>query len=587
MSGARRRRVDPTDDWEQLALLCQWPEQLAYEEIRPLTLFGASVAQRASGTGSAERALYRKVARFEEEGMESLFDAAGARRRPLPPVIRRMIVELKAEYPRFSLGEIATICYVRTGRRPGKHTVERALAEEPVPLRMLRRFEPYHGIPEPRERRRAVVALHAEGWTAKAIAGYLGINRDTVYATLRRWIEEGEAGLEDKKRGQKGGVRKADLRAYAAVRRLQENPNLGEFRMRAALARIGIHLGVRTVGRILAVNRKLYGFSKPKGPAREKRGMPFEAERRHQFWSADVRYLDVVDEHLVGGKAYALTILENYSRTVLASSVSPTQDLPAFLSVLHRAVEHYGSPESLVTDSGSVFRANRAQAVYAALGIRKEEIERGRPWQNFLETAFNVQRRMADWHFAKAESWPELVSAHSGWVEQYNGQYHSAHEKRPDGRRTPAEVLGQLTLAGVRYRRGDLDRAFFSERFSRTLDPLGYVVWRRWKVYGEEGLVGREAALWLREKTLTVEYAGEPLSRYEVEFSADSDKPRKVSRPVLFGTAIALAQARLFGLESLGEGGWLKTLRLEDYAPRKSRPESLQQVLFPYHEAWG
>lgn len=119
------------------------------------------------------------------------------------------------------------------------------------------------------------------------------------------------------------------------------------------------------------------------------------------------------------------------------------------------------------------------------------------------------------------------------------------------------------------------------------LDSLGYVVWRRWKVYGEEGLVGREAALWLREKTLTVEYAGEPLSRYEVEFVAGTDKPRKVSRPVLFGTATALSQPKLFGLDSLGEGGWLKTLRLEDYAPRRLRPGSLQQALFPYHEAWG
>jgi putative transposase len=51
-----------------------------------------------------------------------------------------MIVELKAEYPGFSLGEMATICYVRIGRRLGKHTIERVLSEEPVPQRMLRRF---------------------------------------------------------------------------------------------------------------------------------------------------------------------------------------------------------------------------------------------------------------------------------------------------------------------------------------------------------------------------------------------------------------------------------------------------------------
>ena len=43
----RRSRIEPTEEWEQLALLCRWPEQLAYEEIRPLTLFGASVAERA------------------------------------------------------------------------------------------------------------------------------------------------------------------------------------------------------------------------------------------------------------------------------------------------------------------------------------------------------------------------------------------------------------------------------------------------------------------------------------------------------------------------------------------------------------
>ncbi len=544
------------------------------------------MAERSEETGSSERTLYRKAARFEEEGLESLFDAASAKRRKLPPVIRRMIVELKAEYPRFSLGEIARICYVRTGRRPGKHTIRRVLAEEPVPLRMLRRFDPYHEIEKPKERRRAVVALHAEGWTAKAIAGYMGINRDTVYATLKRWAEEGEAGLEDKKRGQKGGVRKVTLRAMEVARRFQENPGLGEFRVRAALARIGIHLGARTVGRMLAINRRLYGLEKPKGPAREKKEMPFRAERRHQFWSADVRYLDVVDERRVGKRAYSITVLDNYSRAVLASAVSPTQDLAAFLSVLHRAVEKHGPPEALVTDSGSVFRANRAKAVYAALGVKKEEIERGRPWQSYLETAFNVQRRMADHHhFAKAESWPKLVRAHSRWVEEYNAQHHFAHEKRPDGRRTPAEVLGRLTE--VRYRPADLDRAFFSERFVRVLDPSGYATWRRWRVYGEEGLAGREAALWLREKTLTLEHRGETLSRYEVEFVPGTEKPSALACPVLFETTVMLSQPKLFGLASLGESGWLKALRLEDYAPRRrARPGSLQQALFAYHEAW-
>ncbi len=86
---------------------------------------------------------------------------------PTPPAVRRLIVDLKAEYPGFNPNEIANACYVRFGRRPARKTVKRVLAEEPFPLRMMRRFPSYHEIPEPGERRRAVVALHVEGWLTR------------------------------------------------------------------------------------------------------------------------------------------------------------------------------------------------------------------------------------------------------------------------------------------------------------------------------------------------------------------------------------------------------------------------------------
>ncbi len=233
----RRRRVEPTDDWEQLELLCRWPEQLAYEELRPLVLFGLPVAERAKQTGSSERTLYRRVSRFGSEGMDSLFAVEGAKRRALPPAMRGFVVDLKAEHPPMRPNEISTVCYVRFGRRPDYCTVERVLAEEPMPLRMVRRFPPYHQMAEPRERRTAVARLHAEGWNVKSIASYLGTARSTVYRTLRRWIEQGVEGLDDRP-GAGAGIRKADLKAYAAVRRLQENPHLGEFRVHAALAHL-------------------------------------------------------------------------------------------------------------------------------------------------------------------------------------------------------------------------------------------------------------------------------------------------------------------------------------------------------------
>src|SRR5215212_8084448 len=58
-----RRRVEPTDEWEQIELLCGWPEQRDYELIRPLVLFGAPADGRSQETGaSSGRTLRRKAA---------------------------------------------------------------------------------------------------------------------------------------------------------------------------------------------------------------------------------------------------------------------------------------------------------------------------------------------------------------------------------------------------------------------------------------------------------------------------------------------------------------------------------------------
>ena len=563
--------------------LFEWPEQENYEVIRPLMLFGESVARRSEETDVSERTLYRRVGDFEREGMDSLFAAQKAKRRRLPPATRRLIVDLRAEYPPFNLNEIANIAYVVFGRRPDVRTVRQVLSEEAWPLKLERDYPPYHEIPDLKDRRTAIVELHARGWSVKAIAGYLKITRDTVYRTLKRFIEEGEAGLEDKKRGRPKGVSKVDLKVMDAVRRLQKNPNLGEFRVHAALAQVGIHLSPRTCGRILALNRRIYGYEKPKSGKHEKRSMPFASRRRHEFWSADIRYVD----HTLPseGNVYVVSILENHSRALLASAITRSQDTTAFLSVLYEAVKRYGSPEALVTDGGGVFKANRAMAIYEALGIEKEQIERGKPWQSYVETTFNIQRRMADFHFEGAESWPELVEAHARWLADYNAQKHWAHRERADGRSSPEKVLGWLT--GIRYRDEDLERAFFSTRHARRLDALGYARFRHWRLYAEEALAGREAALWLEPETLTMEYAGETLSRYEVRRSPDSPELRGIGKATMFETSIVVHQPRLFDLvEALGEEGWLRALRLADYAPRRPRrPELLQQVLFPYTEA--
>ena len=195
MGTNRRGRARPTHEWELLLPLFEWPEQERYEQIRPLVLFDIAVAERAAEVGTSTSTLYRRLDRFAEEGMESLFDAPTAKRRGLPPSVRRLIVDLQAEYPAFNPNEIANVVHACFGRRPDYRSVARVLDEEPVPLKIIRNYPPYHEARDVREARAAVVELRLSGWSAKAIAGYLWIDRATVYRTMKRWERGGLEGL--------------------------------------------------------------------------------------------------------------------------------------------------------------------------------------------------------------------------------------------------------------------------------------------------------------------------------------------------------------------------------------------------------
>jgi len=551
----------PTDDWQQLQLLTHFPEQRTYELIRPVVLFGQSPAERARLTLTPERTLYRQVARFETQGMASLFPPATTTRQRLPSEIRQVIRDLAAEYPAFRPHEIATICQVRFGRRPSPHTVKRLLAEEPPLPSTRRRSPPYHQIADPAERRLAIVRLHSEGWTKQSIADYLQTSRETVHTTLRRWIAEGVYGLDDKIHARKSGVRKVDLRTIALIRELQENPELGEFRIHAALKQLGIELSPRTCGRILAVNRRLYGLAGPARTPHVPKDMPFKASRRHQYWTVDVRYLD---HGLDDGKVYCISILDNYSRGILSSAISRRQDLTAYLMVLYAAIRQHGAPETLVSDGGSVFRAKQAQQVYDLLGIGKEQIERRQPWQSYIKTQFNVQRRMADWHFAQASTWPDLLAAHDRWVVDFNYQVHWAHREREDGRHSPAEVLGWVS--GRQVTPEELHRIFYTMRFGRRLNRAGYVHFRHWRLYGERGLAGDTVAVWLSGEQLTIAFADEPLAQYRVTYQPDQRHLATITEQQLFETAYQSPQLPLW---ELSDGEWLSVIRVPPYAPRR------------------
>jgi hypothetical protein len=461
--------------------------------------------------------------------------------------------------------------------------VKRIATSGHPPSLSARRYQPWHQIPDPAERKLAVIRLHSEGWSITAIAEYLQTSRPTIYTTLQRWTEEGVAGLDAKPKTNKG-VRKVTLSVRNEIRKLQENPLLGEYRVHTALLRMGIEVSPATCGRIMAANRQLYGLDSPKREGHAKLEMPFKAVRRHQFWSCDIRY---IEEHLLPDPrpVYVITVFENFSRVVLSSAISATQNQWDYLAVLADALRRYGVPEAIVTDGGGQFSSTVAIQLYDMLGIRKERIDPGEPWQNYAETLFSIQRRLGDHAFSNARTWPEIQQAHQTWWHNYNREHHFAHRERQDGRHSPEAVL--RGVLGRTIPEDVLSRALYATQFTRQIDRHGYVRFKHWKFFGENGLAGEEVSVWIYEDTLKVEHQATTLSLYSIRMDSDQQRITSVSNARRLETHFRSPQLDLW---QLSETEWLLALRRPESVARKKQNKIValaEQLTLPEFGATG
>lgn len=59
--GKSKKHRSPSPEWKNLEAQCLWPEQIAYEIIRPCELEKRSIAQRAVEVGLHPRTIARKL----------------------------------------------------------------------------------------------------------------------------------------------------------------------------------------------------------------------------------------------------------------------------------------------------------------------------------------------------------------------------------------------------------------------------------------------------------------------------------------------------------------------------------------------
>jgi transposase InsO family protein len=371
----------------------------------------------------------------------------------------------------------------------------------------------------------------------------LQVSRPTVNAWIRRFEAEHFAGLVDRPRGPKH-PRKVWLPLIVRVYHLQKaHPDAGEFRIWSLLAQPEV--AVRTVGRIMALNRLVYDDI----PHVPKRGLklrpgphPHKATFRHQYWFIDGRRMDFAID---GVRWWSLILLEGYSRTMLAGMIAPTEATWVALMVLYTACLHYGVPHTLVSDSGGAYTSNEFEAVCTRLQLQHEAIEstKGESYQNLVETHFNIQRRLYDYQFSLAQTPAELERQHQAFIQTYNTTAH--HGLLRDRRLPPipVEVLGAAT--GRMYSQEDLARCFSHALFPRTTNRFGCVTLHSYHFYIEEGLPRTQVLLWVSGEQLRAVFENVVLAEYRCRYDWRDHTIKDIREGVFYPSRFASPQGTL------------------------------------------
>jgi len=259
--------MEAASEFAQLQLHFVDQFQWRYELIRPLVLFEErpstqqAITQRAHDTATHPETVRKFTRRFEQQGLLGLLPEAveivpkGTAPR-VPPEVIEEIGRLKALYDGFQYQELVRIVFCKLGYRMTDKTAKKLWQQSPPAPQGALPVGDYHSYPDRYEARLEVIKLYSQGWNKLSISHFLHVSRPTVDRWIRRFEDEHFAGLVGRPRGPQA-PRKVWFPVMVAIYHLQKaHPDAGEFRIWSLLANDDI--SVRTVGRVMALNRQVY-----------------------------------------------------------------------------------------------------------------------------------------------------------------------------------------------------------------------------------------------------------------------------------------------------------------------------------------
>jgi transposase len=572
--------MTPRSDYAQLQLRFVDNVQRRYEVIRPIVLIGdCTAAQRAGETQLHPETVRDWTRRFRQQGMLGLFpeqtDIVTPRRgKVAPEAVVEELARLKALYDGFGYRELARILWQKTREHLDDKTIKKLWQQSLPPVQGALPLPTYHRHPTRYQGRLAVIKLYYQGWTKHSISRFFHVSRPTIDRWIGRFEAEHFVGLLGHKPGPQS-PRQVWFPLMVEVYHLQKaHPDAGEFRIWSLLAREDI--SVRTVGRVMALNRQVYDdiphqrHHEAKHPPQPQ---PYKATRPHQYWFIDGRRMDFA---LEGVRWWSLIVLEGYSRTILAGAVAPSEASWVALMVLYTACLRYGVPACLISDRGGAFTSTEFAAVCARLQIQHETIvsTEGESYLNWMETHFNVQRRLFDYQFSLTTTPGEFERVHHTFIETYNTTAHQGLLKDQFSPPIPLHVLGEAK--GRIYTQEELARNFSRALFPRTTKRYGCVTLHSYHFYVEAGLPQTQVFLWVYGEQWRAVLDHVVLAEYHCRDDWREHKVKDIRDGVFYATRFASVQGALVPLTPQ-----------ESLVLYRPRPMARQpQLPFPAQQLW-
>jgi putative transposase len=423
---------------------------------------------------------------------------------------------------------------------------------------------------DPEARRFEMARLCAAGWNEKTIAQLLRCSQKTVIKWLRRWAEESQrqeasaAWARDRSHARHHVERRVSLGTFHAVLQIQKRYGYaGWFRVQGYLEKdYGIRLGETTIKKIMRLNRKLH--LAPARPVeistKESREGPPQSKHAFEHCYLDIRYLDAKPG---GVQLYSTLVLEGYSRTILAGSLTRRQDVGVVLRVYYLALLWWGCWWTIISDHGGQFKSHAFDRVNRRLLIQHEPYEKGHPWENLIEAQFGIQARVGEYGWERCRNVEEAVELHRELIRDHNRLPHFAHRKRQDQKHSPLEVLDQAK--GREVDAATLHRAFSRMTWKRTTDERGYVRINRWRVYVEEGLPRTPVQVTYWDGKLRAEYESHLLTEYNCRWDQTRQRPKSIGHPHCLENPYVPRQQTLFNPL------WIRHAIEEEPAPPRSQ----------------